>query len=78
MNNQFRVALTEHVTHLYNLALDNFIDAENELKQYPRSNNAKTRWQSSLTEKLAFRCILTHINDGRYDDKEYYEKYIKK
>jgi hypothetical protein len=78
MNNQFRVAITQHLTKLYNEAVDNFYDVDNELQQYPRSNDVKVKWAHRLTEKFAYARILHHIEEGKYDDKEYYEKYIKK
>jgi hypothetical protein len=74
--NQFKQSIEQHITNMYNLALEEFYNAQNYLTENPRSHSAKAEWSKYLSEKQTLEDLLHHIDQGWYDSEDYYTNYL--
>jgi hypothetical protein len=75
-NEQFRKSITQVIKDAYERAFISLREAEKNLKENPRSFTLKEEQMGALRTLQAYQHLVNDINDGVYDDIEYYNKYI--
>ncbi len=75
-NEQFRKSITQVIKDAYERAVISSTKADKRLKENPRSYTLKEEQIGALRTLQAYQHLVNDINNGDYDDIEYYNKYI--
>jgi hypothetical protein len=77
MENQFKTSITAHITKLKNYYKEQSDYWEAEHKANPKLKHPKEEYIRYHWEYRAYDMLLTNIGAGYYDDKQYYEAYLR-
>ena len=77
MENQFKTSITAHITKLRNYYKAESDYYEKEMKENPRLKQPRENYLQYHWEYRAYQCLLTNIELGNYEDKQYYEAILR-